>query len=97
MIRDGLAGADTESAPAFALGGLEPFEKVEEGNRGCGRGRRWRGQSRENLGCVSLKQSGGFRAYPRTGIGAGVKVASVTYQILRTMVPLTVPCSKPWA
>ena len=30
VVGDGLAGVDAEAAPAFAFGGLEPVEQVEE-------------------------------------------------------------------
>ena len=37
MIGDGLAVVEAEAAPAFALGGFEALEHVEEGDRGgCG-------------------------------------------------------------
>ena len=39
VIGDGFAGADGEATPAFARGGLEAFEEVEEGDRGGGVGR----------------------------------------------------------
>ena len=36
VVGDGLAGADVEAAPAFALGGFEALEEVEEGEGGGG-------------------------------------------------------------
>jgi len=33
VVGDGFALVDSKTAPAFTLGGLEAFEKVEEGDR----------------------------------------------------------------
>lgn len=38
MVGDGFAVVDGEAAPAFALGGFEELEEVEEGEGGCGCG-----------------------------------------------------------
>ena len=32
VVGDGLAGGDAEAAPAFAFGGLESVEEMEEGD-----------------------------------------------------------------
>ena len=48
VVADGFAVVEAEAAPAFALGGLEALEEVEEGDRGGGRGLRTVGDVFEN-------------------------------------------------
>lgn len=73
--------ADFETSPAFALGGLEAFEQVEEGQRGCRVGLWLLGESAED--------SVGGPAF--VGVGSFENSSAGAYNVCQTGVG-TVSC-----
>lgn len=61
VVGDGFAVVDFEAAPAFAFGGLEALEQVEEGEWTCrGGGRRMCGKGCEDcVGCQIIDRNSG--------------------------------------